>query len=132
MRELGVTERCAVLAGVGPIRSLRMYEFLATKGARVSVRRPWDVGLRAVPPDRVAEEGLRICVETIHELLAIAGVSGVHVMAVGNEEAVPEIARRAGIGPSTDPAVGHERVRGQRECWLTSDPTAGRAKERSI
>jgi methylenetetrahydrofolate reductase (NADPH) len=106
VRELGVTERCAVLAGVGPIRSLRMYEFLTTKVPGLFVPEAVGRRLRGVRPDRVAEEGLRICVETIHEVLAIAGVSGVHVMAVGNEEAVPEIARRAGIGPSTDPVVG--------------------------
>jgi len=112
VRELGVTEHCAVLAGLGPIRSLRMYEFLSTRVPGLFV--PDSVGrrLRGVPPDRVAEEGLRLCVETIHEVLAIPGVSGVHVMAVGNEEAVSEIAQRAGIGPSTDPVAGANEQEG--------------------
>jgi methylenetetrahydrofolate reductase (NADH) len=112
VRELGVTERCAVLAGVGPIRSLRMHEFLSTKVPGLFVPEAVGRRLRGVPPDRVAEEGLRICVETIHELLAIPGVGGVHVMAVGNEAVVPEIAHRAGIGPSTDPVVGASEQEG--------------------
>jgi methylenetetrahydrofolate reductase (NADPH) len=112
VRALGVTERCAVLAGVGPVRSLRMYEFLSTKVPGLFVPEAVGRRLRGVQPDRVAEEGLRICVETIHEILAVPGVSGVHVMAVGNEQAVPEIARRAGIGPSADPVVGASEQKG--------------------
>ena len=37
-----------------------------------------------------AREGLRICVELIEELSTIRGVAGVHVMAPGNDAAIPE------------------------------------------
>jgi len=47
----------------------------------------------------VAEEGLRLCVETIQQLAGISGVRGVHVMAFGYERGVPDILRRAGVGP---------------------------------
>ena len=93
----GLDTRCAVLAGVGPIRSLRAYEFIRTKVPGVHV--PDEVGrrLRGVPADRVAAEGVAICVETIQALREIPGVAGVHVMAFGYERGIPEILERAGL-----------------------------------
>jgi methylenetetrahydrofolate reductase (NADPH) len=93
----GLDTRCAVLAGVGPIRSLRAYEFVRTKVPGVHV--PDEVGrrLRGVPADRVAAEGVTLCVETIQALREIPGVAGVHVMAFGYERGIPEILERAGL-----------------------------------
>jgi methylenetetrahydrofolate reductase (NADPH) len=93
----GLDTRCAVLAGVGPIRSLRAYEFIRTKVPGVHV--PDEVGrrLRGVPADRVAAEGVALCVETIQALREIPGVAGVHVMAFGYERGIPEILERAGL-----------------------------------
>jgi methylenetetrahydrofolate reductase (NADPH) len=54
--------------------------------------------LRGVPSDRVAQEGLKLCAETIEQVRAIPGVAGVHVMAFSWEDAIPEILERAGIG----------------------------------
>ncbi|WP_218024891.1 methylenetetrahydrofolate reductase [Nocardia pseudovaccinii] len=98
LRDMGVTERCAVLAGVGPIRSLRMLEFLRTSVPGVVVPADVDHRLRGVPADRVADEGIQLCAETIARLAEIPGVAGVHVMAFGFERGVPEILERAGFG----------------------------------
>ena len=38
-----------------------------------------------------AREGVRICVELIGELSTIPGVAGVHIMAPGNDAAIPEV-----------------------------------------
>ena len=38
-----------------------------------------------------AREGIRICVELIEELSTIPGVAGVHIMAPGNDAAIPEV-----------------------------------------
>ncbi|WP_432839812.1 methylenetetrahydrofolate reductase [Dactylosporangium sp. CA-092794] len=100
VRALGVTEHCAVLAGVGPVRSLRMLDFLATKVPGLHLPDEVARRLRGVPEQRVAEEGLELCVETIRELVTVPGVSGVHVMAFGHEDEVSEIVRRAGVGPA--------------------------------
>ncbi|MEU6700582.1 methylenetetrahydrofolate reductase [Pseudonocardia sp. NPDC046786] len=97
--ELGVPERCAVLPGVGPIRSLRMLEFLRTGVPGIWVPPEVEKRLRGVPPGRVAEEGVRLCVETLQQLTEIPGVSGAHVMAFGFERGVPEILDRAGFAP---------------------------------
>ena len=102
LRALGVTDRCAVLAGVGPIRSPRMLDHLATKVPGVHVPDALARRLRGVPAARFAAEGLAVCVETVRELVAIPGVTGVHVMAFGHEHEVAEIVGRAGIGPATN------------------------------
>jgi methylenetetrahydrofolate reductase (NADPH) len=38
-----------------------------------------------------AREGLRICVELIEELATIPGIAGAHIMAPGNDAAIPEV-----------------------------------------
>ncbi|MHA6625086.1 methylenetetrahydrofolate reductase [Pseudonocardia sichuanensis] len=105
----GITQRCAVLAGVGPIRSLRAYEFVRTHVPGVHL--PESVGrrLRGVPEHRVAAEGVALCVETIEALRAIPGVAGVHVMAFGYERGIPEILERAGLAPAA-PTERKERA----------------------
>ncbi|TQM03146.1 methylenetetrahydrofolate reductase [Pseudonocardia kunmingensis] len=105
----GIAQRCAVLAGVGPIRSLRAYEFVRTHVPGVHL--PESVGrrLRGVPEHRVAAEGVALCVETIEALRAIPGVAGVHVMAFGYERGIPEILERAGLAPAA-PTERKERA----------------------
>jgi methylenetetrahydrofolate reductase (NADPH) len=95
--DLGLAQHCGVIAGVGPIRSLRAYEFLRTKVPGVYVPDAVGTRLRGVPGDRVAAEGVTLCVETIEALREVPGVAGVHVMAFGYERGVPEILERAGL-----------------------------------
>ncbi|MEO3887315.1 methylenetetrahydrofolate reductase [Nonomuraea sp. B5E05] len=97
LRDLGVTDHCKVIAGVGPIRSLRALEYMRTAVPGVHVPDEVDRRLRGVPTDRVAEEGIRMCVEAVQRLATIPGVAGVHLMALGFEHGVPDILRRAGI-----------------------------------
>jgi len=94
---LGYADRCAVLAGVGPIRSLGM---LARLKQIPGVLIPDELTrrLEGVPEDRVAAESVAITIEIVRELRDLPGVAGVHIMAVGMEEAIPEIVERAGLG----------------------------------
>ncbi len=96
VRDLGLHEQCHILAGVGPIRSLGALERMREiPGIRI----PDEVARRlaGVPAERVAAEGRRICAEVIAQLQDIEGVAGAHVMAIGQEAAVPEILQQAGI-----------------------------------
>jgi methylenetetrahydrofolate reductase (NADPH) len=97
VRDLGLDKRCAILAGVGPIRSLRAMEHMRLDVPGMYI--PDDVvrRLRGVPSDQVSAEGLKLCSEIIAEVREIPGVAGVHVMAVSWEDAVPEILERAGV-----------------------------------
>jgi methylenetetrahydrofolate reductase (NADH) len=97
VRDLGLDRQCRILAGVGPVRSLRALDHLRTGVPGLHI--PGEVGrrLRAVPADQVAGEGLRICAEVIEQIREIPGVSGVHVMAPGYEQGIPAILERAGL-----------------------------------
>jgi len=102
VRDLGLHERCHILAGVGPVSSLRALAHLERGVPGVRVPEAVARRLRGVPAGRVAEEGISICAEAISELRRIPGLAGVHVMAVGNEHRIPQILRRAGLGPPQD------------------------------
>jgi methylenetetrahydrofolate reductase (NADPH) len=97
VRDLGLHERCYILAGVGPICSLRALSHLEAHVPGVQVPAELSRRLRGVPADRIADEAMTACAETISEIRQIPGVAGVHVMAVGNEHRVPAILQRAGI-----------------------------------
>jgi methylenetetrahydrofolate reductase (NADPH) len=55
--------------------------------------------MSGVPKEKQAEEGLKICVESMQRLKEVQGVSGFHVMAIEWEEKVPEIVEQAGLYP---------------------------------
>lgn len=97
--DLGLLERCHVLAGVGVIGSLRGLEHLRTEVPGVHVPDAVVRRLRGVPHEKVNAEGRRLCAELIQQLKEVPGVSGVHVMAPGNEPAIPEVLERAGLTP---------------------------------
>jgi methylenetetrahydrofolate reductase (NADPH) len=55
--------------------------------------------LADTPKEKQAEEGLKICVESIERLKEVEGVAGFHVMAIEWEEKVPGIVEAAGLYP---------------------------------
>ena len=107
VRDLGLDKRCFILAGVGPIKSLRALEHMRSEVPGMYVPDAVVKRLHGVPADRVAEEGLKLCSEIIAEVKAIPGVAGVHVMAVNWEDSVPEILERAGISRPASPVTGN-------------------------
>jgi methylenetetrahydrofolate reductase (NADPH) len=104
--DLGLAERCHILAGVGPIMSARALSHLQHVVPGVHIPDEVVRRLLAVPADRFADEGLKLCAETIGQLRQVPGVAGVHIMAVGNEHRVPEILTQAGLGPTPLAATG--------------------------
>ena len=96
VRDLGLDRRCHILAGVGSIRSRRGLEYMRQlPGVYV----PDEVVKRiyAVPEDRTAEEGLKLTIEIMQQVREIRGVAGIHVLASGWEEHVPEVLQAAGV-----------------------------------
>jgi methylenetetrahydrofolate reductase (NADPH) len=98
VRDLGLDQRCFILAGVGPVRSLRALAHL--KGIP-GVHVPAEVAdrLTAAGPDGIRGEGEKLCSETIAALAEISGVAGAHVMAINAEHTIPGILQRAGVPP---------------------------------
>ena len=103
-REYGLTEKVFILAGVTPLKSARMAKYMATRIAGMSV--PGDIVKRmeGVPKEKAADEGIKICLETIQQLRETKGLAGVHIMAIEWEEKVPEIVKAAGLYPRPDAA----------------------------
>jgi methylenetetrahydrofolate reductase (NADPH) len=92
---LGLFGRVYVLAGVGPLRSAKTAEWMRKHVPGVHV--PDALIARLSGAQDQAREGLNICVELIQSIREIRGISGVHVMAYRQEEAVPDIVERSQI-----------------------------------
>ncbi len=96
-REEGLTEKVYILAGVTPMKSAGMARFMANKVAGMDIPAPVINRMAGVPKKKAADEGIKICLETIAELREIEGVRGVHIMAIEWEEKVGEIVEAAGL-----------------------------------
>lgn len=99
VRERGLHEKCAILAGVTPLKSAGMARYMKTSVPGMDVPEELIDRLKGVPKEKQAEEGVKICVEMIQQLKEIPGVRGVHIMAIEWEEKVAEIAGAAGLSP---------------------------------
>jgi methylenetetrahydrofolate reductase (NADPH) len=89
--EAGLTGDLAILIGVNPLRSAKSaawmkHHLFGTIIADALIKRMEG----AADPGR---EGIAICAELIEELSQIPGVAGVHIMAPGNDAAIPEVIR---------------------------------------
>jgi methylenetetrahydrofolate reductase (NADPH) len=102
VRDLGLHEKAFILAGVGPLRSVKAAEFLARRVPGVVIPDGIMNRLRQTPELKQREEGKRICVEIIQQLREITGVAGVHIMAYRQEQLVSEIVHEAGLLPRAD------------------------------
>jgi methylenetetrahydrofolate reductase (NADPH) len=97
LEKAGITRELSLLIGVNPLRSAKSAAWMkshlfGTIIADALVERME----KAADP---AREGVRICVELIEEFSTIPGIAGVHIMAPGNDAAIPEViaAARASI-----------------------------------
>jgi len=95
--ERGLHERVHILAGAIPLRSHKAALFMRDKVAGMSV--PDEVIDRLRRAADPKEEGIRLCVETMQELVSIEGVHGVHITAIAWEDVVPRLVREAGLTP---------------------------------
>jgi methylenetetrahydrofolate reductase (NADPH) len=104
VRDRGLHEKVHILGGVTPMKSLGMANYMKKMVPGMDVPDELIARIKGVDKEKRAEEGIRICIETIQELKEIEGVHGVHIMAIEWEEKVPEIAEKAGLLPR--PQVG--------------------------
>ena len=103
-REQGLTEKVHVLAGITPLKSARMAKYMATRVPGMRVPDAVVKRMESAPKEKAAEEGMKLCLETIQEVRAIKGVHGVHIMAIEWEEKVSELVKAAGLYPRPRPA----------------------------
>jgi methylenetetrahydrofolate reductase (NADPH) len=99
VRDRGLHEKCAILAGVIPLKSAGMANHMKKNVPGMDVPDSLIDRLKGVPKEKQGEEGIKICVEMIQQLKEIKGVRGVHIMAIEWEQKVAEIAKAAGLLP---------------------------------
>ena len=99
VRERGLHEQVAILAGVTPLKSAGMAKYMKKNVPGMDVPDSLIERISAIPKEKQAEEGIKICVEMIKQLKEIEGVRGVHIMAIEWEEKVAEIVKAAGLAP---------------------------------
>ncbi len=97
--DMGLTEKCYILAGVTPLKSVGMARYMANSVPGMDVPDELIDRLKAAPKGKKADEGIKIAIEQIEEFKEMEGVAGVHLMAIEWEHRVPEIAEMAGVLP---------------------------------
>jgi len=97
--DMGLHEKCYILAGVTPMKSAGMANFMAKFVPGMDIPDSLKQRLKGVEKEKQPEEGIRFALEQIEEFKEMEGVAGVHLMAIEWEERVPEIAERAGVLP---------------------------------
>lgn len=93
----GLTRKSFILAGVTPLKSAGMARYMNNNVAGMDIPDAIIKRMENTDKKKQAQEGIRICVETIEELRSMEGISGVHIMAIEWEQAVAGIVREAGL-----------------------------------
>ncbi len=97
--DMGIHERCYIMAGVMPLKSLNMTMHMVEKVPGIIIPKELQKRMSGVPKEKAPEEGVKICLEIIEQIREIEGIAGIHIMAVEWEKKVAEIVERAGLFP---------------------------------
>jgi len=108
--DMGLHEKVAILAGVGPLKGSGMAKYMRDQVPGMIVADEYiermDAAVQGIDKaDKKAraaawrQEGIKICIEQIQQLREIEGVAGIHIMAIEWEEAIRPIVEGAGLLP---------------------------------
>ena len=89
LEKAGVTKQLALIIGVNPLRSAKSAQWMKSHLFGTIIAD--DLIARMETASDPGQEGIAICVELIEELATIPGIAGVHVMAPGNDAAIPHV-----------------------------------------
>ena len=95
VRERDLHRRSRIIVGVGTLGSAKALQWMARNVPGVHV--PTSLVERIAKAQDQAEEGVRACIEMIHQLASIDGVAGVHLMGHKNEKMLARIIRESGL-----------------------------------
>ncbi|RLC02587.1 MAG: methylenetetrahydrofolate reductase [Deltaproteobacteria bacterium] len=97
--DMGLHEKCYILAGVTPMKNAGMANFMSKFVPGMDIPDSLIKRLKGVDKRDQSEEGIKFALEQVEEFKEMEGVAGVHMMAIEWEHMVPEIAERAGVLP---------------------------------
>ncbi|MGD9504287.1 MAG: methylenetetrahydrofolate reductase [Syntrophobacteraceae bacterium] len=99
VRDRGLDKEIYIMAGITPMKSAGMAKYMKNKVPGMDVPDEMVKRMSGVPKEKQAEEGIKICLETMERLKGVKGVAGFHLMAIEWEHRVKEIVERAGLLP---------------------------------
>jgi len=100
VRDMGLHERAAILAGVGVLPGPKTAQMINQNVAGLEVPPAIIRRMQGVPAEKRRAEGLAIAVELSQQIAEIEGVAGLHLTAMfrtGKAEAVQEVIESAGL-----------------------------------
>ena len=96
---MGLHEKCKILAGVTPLKSVGMARYMAANVSGIIIPEEMIDRLKGAGKGNVATEGIKMLCEQMQELKEMEGIAGIHLMAIEWEHRVPEIMEMAGFLP---------------------------------
>jgi methylenetetrahydrofolate reductase (NADPH) len=93
LADAGIAEKLSILVGINPLRSAKSAQWMKSHLFGTIIPDALIARMEKAPDP--AREGVRICVDLIAELSTIPGIAGVHIMAPGNDAAIPEVIAEA-------------------------------------
>jgi len=97
VKERGLDKKVFILAGVTPLKSLKMTERMKFYVPGVDI--PDDIYNRIKKSENPKDEGYQIACDLINRIKKISGVHGIHMTALFWEDIIPSLAREAGFLP---------------------------------
>ena len=94
LRGAGLSDNLFVLIGTGPLKSARSALWMRENLWGVEIPDATITRLQNAKDE--SAEGIRICAELLMHIAETRGLSGVHLMAPGNHNAIPEVVQRVG------------------------------------
>ncbi|MEA2521911.1 MAG: methylenetetrahydrofolate reductase, partial [Actinomycetota bacterium] len=98
LRPVGLFERAKVLIGITPLKSVKQASFMNDKLPGVRVPDQMLAALRDAG-DEASAVGLALTVDVVRSILQIPGISGVHLMGMGDDASVRKVVNGAGLFP---------------------------------
>lgn len=93
--EMGLHEKCAILAGVMPVKSEKALIHMKKEVPGVKINEEYIDRMKNASDPKA--EGLKIAVEKINTLRNIKGIRGIHIMPVMWESITPVLVKEAGL-----------------------------------
>jgi len=97
VRSLGLDKKIPILAGVTPLKSVKMTDRMKFHVPGVDI--PDSVYSRMKNASDPLKTGFEIALETIRELKTMGGIHGIHITALFWEEIIPSLVQEAGVSP---------------------------------
>ncbi len=97
VRSQGFDKKVYILAGITPLKSVKMTERMKFHVPGVDV--PDEIYARMQYASDPKEEGFLLALETLEQVKKIPGVRGVHITALFWEDIIPRLVKEAGLFP---------------------------------